>query len=93
MNIIGDLNLLTSKNLPKVTKTDNTVQNVLTDAFIILGAIAVLMIVIGGLRYIFARGNTEATAQAKGMISHSLIGLIIAAMAAAIVNFVLGRVG
>lgn len=75
------------------TSTNGTIQNVLTVVFITLGAIAVLMVVIGGFRYIFARGNPDSTAQAKNMITHSLVGLIIAALAATIVNFVLGKVG
>ena len=91
MKYISDLNLLSSKGLPQTN--DNTIKIVLTDVFILLGAIALLMIVIAGLRYILARGNADATAQAKSMLSHSLVGLIIAALAATIVNFVLGRVG
>ncbi|HET7827355.1 MAG TPA: hypothetical protein VFK97_00610 [Candidatus Saccharimonadales bacterium] len=89
---IADLNLVTSQNLPQ-TNTDNTVHTVLTDLFVALGAISVLMIVIAGLRYIFARGNPESTAQAKNMIQYSVTGLIIAALAAAIVNVVLNKVG
>ncbi|HET6864210.1 MAG TPA: pilin [Candidatus Saccharimonadales bacterium] len=92
MKYLNDLNLVTSKNLPHAG-TDSTVKNILTDAFVILGALAVLMIVIAGLRYIFARGNPDATAQAKNMIQHSLVGLILAALAAVIVNVVLNKAG
>ncbi|MBX4197654.1 pilin [Candidatus Saccharibacteria bacterium] len=88
---LGDLNLLNSTNLPKTN--DNVIKTVLTDTFILLGAISLLMIVIAGLRYIFARGNAEATAQAKNMITYSVMGLIIAALAASIVSVVLNRAG
>jgi hypothetical protein len=87
----GDLNLLNSTSLPK---TDNSAINTaLTDAFILLGAISLLMLVIAGLRYILARGNAESTAQARNMITYSVIGLIVAALASTIVNFVLGNTG
>ena len=72
---------------------DNIIKVALTDVFVLLGAVALLMVVIGGFRYITARGNADATAQAKGMITHALIGLIVAALAATIVNVVLGKAG
>jgi hypothetical protein len=59
----------------------------------LLGAISLLMLVIAGLRYILARGNAESTAQARNMITYSVIGLIVAALASTIVNFVLGNTG
>jgi hypothetical protein len=89
--LLSALQIVDPSNLPQ-TK-DNAIQVALTDLFVILGAISVLMIVISGLRYIFARGNAETTAQAKNMIQYSLTGLIIAALAATIVNVVLSRVG
>jgi hypothetical protein len=85
------LKIIDPSPLPQAN--DNVLQTVLTDLFIMLGAIALLMIVIAGLRYILARGNTETTTQAKNMIVYSLIGLIIAALAASIVQVVLSRSG
>lgn len=93
MKNFSDLNLVKANNLPHATANQSTLDTVLTDVFIILGAVCVLMIVIAGLRYIFARGNPDATAQAKNMIQYSITGLIIAALAAAIVNVVLGKTG
>lgn len=85
------LQLIDPTPLPKTN--DNALQTTLTDFFIILGALAVLMIVIAGVRYIFARGNAEATAKAKNMILYSVMGLVIAALAASIVNIVLKKAG
>ena len=73
-----------------------TVDNVLATAINILSAIAgiaaVVMIMIGGLKYITAGGEPKAAAAAKTGISHALIGLLIAAMAQILVHFVLYRV-
>jgi uncharacterized protein YacL len=92
MKYFSDLQLIDPSPLPK-TNNNNEVQVVLTDLFVILGAISVLMIVIAGMRYIFARGNTESTAQAKNMIIYSIMGLVIAALAASIVTVVLNKAG
>lgn len=55
----------------------------------ILGAIAVVMIVIGGIRYTTSNGDSGATKSAKDTIMYAVIGLVVAVMAYAIVNFVL----
>lgn len=87
----GALQLINPSPLPQTNNND--VQIILTDAFIFLGAISFLMIVIAGLRYIFAAGNAEDTAKAKRMIGYSVMGLVLAGLAASIVNVVLNRVG
>ena len=69
-------------------------ESFLQIAFGMLGAIAFLMIVIGGLRYITNSANNNPTgiSEAKKMIVYSLVGMIVAAVAFGIVSFVLGQV-
>jgi hypothetical protein len=55
----------------------------------LIGAIAVLMIIIAGLRYVLSGGDQNAITSAKNTIIYALIGIIVAFMAYAIVNFVL----
>lgn len=77
------------------TSADNrtvlgTIQQ-LTDVLIfIVGAIAVLMIIIGGLRYITSSGDQAGLKSAKDTILYSVIGIIVAFMAYAIVHFIFG---
>ena len=52
------------------------------------GFIAVLMVIAGGLEYIFAGGEPEKGAEARKRIVNSLIGLVIAISAAAVVSFI-----
>lgn len=66
----------------------HTVVNIL---LYILGAAAVVMIVIGGLRYTTSNGDSGAIKSAKDTILYSVIGLVIAILAYAIVNFVLSQ--
>jgi len=63
-----------------------TIVNIL---LYILGAIAVVMIVIGGIRYTTSNGDSGAITSAKNTILYSVIGLIVAILAYSIVNFVL----
>lgn len=67
-----------------------TIQQVTDVLVFITGAIAVLMIVVGGLRYTTSAGDQAAMTGAKNTIMYALIGLVVAVMAYAIVHFVLG---
>ena len=55
----------------------------------IIGAISVLMIIYGGIRYTISGGDAAAVTGAKNTILYAIVGLVVAIMAYAIVNFVL----
>ena len=63
-----------------------TITNVL---LFILGAISVIMIIIGGLRYVISGGNSTSVTEAKNTILYAIVGVIVALLAYAIINFVL----
>lgn len=56
------------------------------------GAIAVIMVVVGGIRYITSDGDPGAAAKAKNTIIYALVGLVVAVMSYSIVNFVIERI-
>lgn len=58
---------------------------------LVTGVAAVIMIIIGGLRYVLANGDPQSINGAKDTILYSLIGLVIAATAQGIVVFVFNR--
>lgn len=64
------------------------IRRVINVILYVVGAIAVLMIVIGGLRYVISGGDSSQTKAAKDTILYAVIGLVVAVMAYAIVNFV-----
>ncbi len=66
------------------------VGKVTNTLLIIAGAVAVIVIVIGGIQYTLSAGDEKRTKTAKDTITNAVIGLVIAIMAFAIVNFVLG---
>ncbi len=59
----------------------------------LVGALSVIMIIIGGFRYVVSGGNSANVTAAKNTIMYALVGLIVAFLAFAIVNFVLGSIG
>ena len=59
---------------------------------IIVGAVSVIMIIIGGLRYITSGGESSAVASAKNTILYSIVGLVVVIFAQTIVKFVVGRI-
>ncbi len=58
-----------------------------------IGVVAVIMLIVGGFRYIFSAGNSTNVNAAKDTILYSVIGIVVALLAYAIVNFVLGQFG
>lgn len=68
----------------------NILKNVINTILFVLGMIAVIMIVIGGIRYTTSNGDSSSTKAAKDTILYAVIGLVVAMLAFAIVNFVVG---
>jgi len=57
----------------------------------IIGIIAVVMMMLGGVKYIMSQGDAGQVATAKNTILYAAIGLVIVALAQIIVKFVLNR--
>lgn len=70
---------------------EGTINSIVNIVFGIAGSLAVLFVVIGGMRYVISRGDPQATAQAKNTILYALIGLIVTIFAFTIVRFVISR--
>lgn len=70
-------------------KTLNIIINV---AIGVIGFLAVVMIIVGGVQYTTSAGDAGKVTKAKNTIMYGVIGLVIALLAFAIVNFVLTNV-
>lgn len=55
----------------------------------VIGAISVIMIIIGGIRYVISGGKQDAVTGAKDTILYAIIGIVVALLAYAVVQFVL----
>lgn len=58
----------------------------------IVGVVAVIMIIVGGFKYITSGGDSNNVSGAKNTIIYAIIGLVIVALAQVIVHFVLNNV-
>jgi hypothetical protein len=92
--LIGFANDIQFTGVPTGPKADQgTITNLVGIVFGILGAVAVLMIVVAGFRYIVSAGDAQATAKAKNGIIYACVGLGVSIAAEVIVQFVVGRIG
>lgn len=79
---------------PRRLFTDNGVFDRVVSAILFLvGAISVVMLIVGGIRFIFSAGNADRVKGAQNTIIYALIGLAVAILAYAIVQFIIGQLG
>ncbi|MEO5499573.1 MAG: pilin [Candidatus Saccharimonadales bacterium] len=67
------------------------IKKIIDILLFIIGAVAVIMIIIGGIRYVVSGGDQGAVTGAKNTILYAVVGLVVAIMAYAIVNFVVSK--
>ncbi len=71
--------------------TGGVLKQVISILLYIAGTIAVIMIIVGAIRYITSDGDPSKASQAKNTIIYAVIGLVVAVMSFGIVSFVVGR--
>ncbi len=65
-----------------------TIVNVINTVLGILGIIAVVVMILGGITFLTSQGDANKVQKGKNTILYGLVGLIVALLAFAIVNFV-----
>ena len=78
----------TQAQTDKVSTLLATILNILS---FVVGVIAVIMIFIGGIRFVTSQGDGASTAAARNTIIYAVIGLVVAAMAQFLVQYVVNR--
>lgn len=78
-----------SRDSNDITGSNGIFKRVVNVLLFITGAVAVIMIVVGGLRYVISGGDSSAVNSAKNTILYAIVGLVLAIFAYAIVNFVI----
>lgn len=64
-------------------------QTVVNILLFVVGAVAVIMLIIGGIRYVVSGGDQGAVTSAKNTILYAIVGIVVAFLAYALVNFVI----
>ncbi len=82
----GGASCNTATTLPSLFK------NITNTMIFVIGALSVIMIIFGGIRYVISRGDATAIKDAKNTIIYAVAGVVVAIAAFAIVNFVITNI-
>ncbi len=75
-----------------LTGAGGVIDKVTSTILAVLGFLAVIMLIIGGVKYTTSAGDAKAVTDAKNTILYALIGLAIAILSYSIVKFVIGLI-
>ncbi|CAN5399816.1 hypothetical protein BH10PAT3_BH10PAT3_5460 [soil metagenome] len=73
-------------------KINDIIRTVINLFSLIVGVVSVIMIIIGGLKYITSGGDGGNVSSAKNTIIYAIVGIVIVALAQFIVRFVLTKI-
>ena len=71
---------------------DSLVSKIINIMLYAIGVVSVVMLIIGGFRYVISGGQKESVTAAKNTILYAIIGLLVALFAYPIIKFVLDAV-
>jgi len=74
------------------SKINDYVTIIVNTLLYILGAVAVFVIILSGISYVTSTGDPGAITKAKSTLTYAVIGLVVALLAYAIVNFVILKI-
>ena len=69
---------------------DGFVSKVTNTLLFIVGALSVIMLIVGGFRYVISGGNSTAVTAAKNTVLYAIVGLVISFLAYAAITFIIG---
>lgn len=73
------------------SKADSTITNIVNLLSVAGGILAVIMLIVGGLRYILSGGDSNKVTSAKNTIVYALVGVVIIAVAQVLVKTVVDK--
>lgn len=85
-------NFATSKFVGSAGDAEGLIGQITSGAFYVVGVLAVVMIIYSGMRYIYSGGNASQAQKARQSLLYSVVGLAVAILAYAIINFVMDRI-
>ncbi|MBP9667675.1 hypothetical protein KBD87_02625 [Candidatus Saccharibacteria bacterium] len=72
----------------KSTDLNEKIKQIVNVLMFIMGAISVIMVVVGGIRYAVSGGDQTSITAGKNTVLYAIIGLVVAIMGYAIVNWI-----
>ena len=94
-NLCAGANFSTSDTDCNASGAEDSVNTIITTVInifsLVVGFVSVIMIIVGGFKYITSGGNEGSVSGAKNTILFAIVGLVIVALAQVIVQFVLSK--
>lgn len=79
-------------NMDQGADVDGIVGNVVNVFLYIVGAVAVIMVIFGGFQYMTSAGDPSKASKGRNTVVYAIVGLLLAAFAYAIINYVLDEI-
>lgn len=89
---VSPINEITGNGVDDSSAFTGNVVGIINAIIGALGIVAVIVVIIGGIRYMTSSGDAGKVKTAKDTILYGLIGLAVVALSFAIVNFVIVNV-
>lgn len=67
-------------------------EAVINTLLFLVGIIAVIVIIVNGIRFVTSNGNSDQVTSARNGVIYAMVGIAVAVMAYAIVRFILARI-
>jgi hypothetical protein len=83
----------TPAGVPSTLSVGSLLQIVSNVLIFAVGGISVIVLIIGGLRYVISAGNATQVQGAKNTILYAIVGIVVAVAAYALVQFVFTQLG
>lgn len=74
--------------VPMVNDPQTGLDDIMGWTFILITAVAIVVIIIAGIRFITSRGDPQKVSSAKNTIIYAVVGIILAALTTSIVRLV-----
>lgn len=81
--------LATNPDSCEASDLNTVIKTIVNTLIFVIGIVAVIMIILGGISYATSQGDPAKVKKGKDTVLYGIIGLVIALLAYAIVNFVL----
>jgi len=81
--------LATNPDSCESSDLNTVIKTIVNTLIFVIGIVAVIMIILGGISYATSQGDPTKVKKGKDTVLYGVIGLIVALLAYAIVNFVL----
>ncbi|MCL1839676.1 pilin [Candidatus Saccharibacteria bacterium] len=75
-----------------VSSVEDVIAPIVITVIFLVGIIAAIMIIVGGVNYAMSQGDSGKVKKAKDTIMYGIIGLVVAILAFAIVSFALDAI-